>query len=614
MDILFAGNRIVRLVFGNRIVQIFGVVLAIMLVARYTYGAFVFFIVTNRVFVWNYMSIVGLFYLFFDVFLNKFDLSSVLFLFFWMSWIWVPPLIIVINSRRGRLQKSVLRLPNEFLLGRSIVPGIFCALSLVLIFILYSYRYFVYPIPQGWDTVWYLESLRSVEKDFFGSFSSLDSILGFPLRSRPLYFLVLYSVNLLVGCEEVTLMVIPIIFAVLYAFAVYEFAFVGTGSRFVAGLAMLFAPLSYFMVRMSFDLYNNFLGLIIVLLFLTLFLKAMGDASKRNLLLCCVILFVLLLVHVWTWMILVAVLFSFAFIQTLRERAFFPRNFINLVLIILPSVLVGLLVVSVKPTVMPITRLWLFSLPDVWVGMRESPFLLAAAVYGLCVVFFRNTSFTNLVIAWVFVLSLLIFLTGFYPYRFQILYPLGVLAAFGVCDFIGRAYGFLKVRFRLRRRVVFLYVVFPVLLCLLVFSSVLPEAFDWCYLQRPNGLAMMQVYWVYWVYGYNNPNVVVLFHNPPAEPLGYSWDSHIEGFARAYIGFDSLYFGNLTSLLLGYPDSFGRTFDITNRTIILASELYRLTPLELSMSKEINCLGIYIVTSTNISSDCLKLSPVLSVS
>jgi hypothetical protein len=141
------------------------------------------------------------------------------------------------------------------------------------------------------------------------------------------------------------------------------------------------------------------------------------------------------------------------------------------------------------------------------------------------------------------------------------------------------------------------------------FSCTLPEVFDGIYLQRPDGLAMMQVYWVYWTYGYNNPNIIVLVYDPPAKPLRYSWDSHIEGFARGYIGFDSLYFGNLTSLLLGYPDSYGRIFDTSNRTIILTSELYRLTPLELSMSEEVNCLGVYFVNSTKFSSGYLNFCP-----
>lgn len=135
------------------------------------------------------------------------------------------------------------------------------------------------------------------------------------------------------------------------------------------------------------------------------------------------------------------------------------------------------------------------------------------------------------------------------------------------------------------------------------FFSTLPEAFDGMYLQRPSGLAMMPVYWVY---GYNNPNIVVLVHDSPAKPFKYSWSSHIEGFSRTSIGFDSIYFGNLASLLEGYPDSFGRTFDTSNKTIILTSELYRLTPLELSMSREVNCLGIYFVTLANISSNYLE--------
>ncbi|MFB0562651.1 MAG: hypothetical protein ACETWM_15705 [Candidatus Lokiarchaeia archaeon] len=520
----------------------------------------------------------------------------------------------IINRRKGSFEKVFMRrkILKRFVNEKSIVPRIFCVLSLVLILILYSYRYFYYPIPQGWDTAWYLESLRSINMDFFGTFSSIDRIMEFPVRSRPLYFLLLYSVNLVIGCEEITLMVIPIIFAILFVFVIYEFVLVGTNNKFVASLAMVLAPLSYFSVRISFDLYNNFLALIIMLIFLTVYIKTIKNASKRNLLLSCIILFALLLVHVWTWMIFLAILVSSVFIQNLRRQKNFQNNLFNITLIILPSIIICLLLILIRPSIIPTRYISsFFSFPSnnwYWVAMKESPYLLIPAIYGFYVVFTKNTHFTNLIIAWVFVLSLLIFVTGYLDsYRFYILYQVGILAAFGAYDIIGRADGFLHKRFRWKKRGVFLYVVVPVLFCLLVFFSTLPEAFDGMYLQRPNGLAMMQVYWVYWVYGYNNGNIIVLFNDPPAEPLEYSWSSNIEGFALAYIGFDSMYFGNLTSLLEGYPDSFGRTFDASNKTIILASELYRLTPLELSMAEKVNYLGIYFVASTNISSDCMDL-------
>ncbi|MFB0559687.1 MAG: hypothetical protein ACETWM_00450 [Candidatus Lokiarchaeia archaeon] len=506
--------------------------------------------------------------------------------------------------------KNVLRsgLLSRFVNGKGIVPSVFCVLSLVLILILYSYRYFVYPVPQGWDTAYYLESLRGMGVDFFESFSSLDSIFGLPLRGRPLFFLVLYSVNLVVGCEEVTLMVLPIIFAVLYAFVTYEFVLVGTDNKLVAGLAMVLAPLSYFMVRLSFDLYNNFFSLIFVLLFLTVFIKVMRNASRRNLLLGCILFSALVLVHVWTWMVFLVILVSFAFIQFVRGQKNSQKNLFTIVLIILPSIIIGLIMISLVPSIIPFTSCSFFSFPYswYWVAVKESPFLLIPAVYGLYLFFTKNSHFTNLIVTWVLVLSLLIFVTGFNDsYRFYILYPVGVLAAFGAYDMIGGADGFLHKRFKFRKRGFLLYVFVPVVFCLLVFSSTLPEAFDGMYLQRPNSLAMMQIYWIYWVYGYDNGNIIVLVYDSPAEPLEYSWSSHIEGWTRAYIGFDSIYFGNLTGLLEGYPDSFGRNFDPGNKTIILASELYRLTPLELSMSEEVVCLGIYVVTSKNVSGDCL---------
>jgi len=284
-----------------------------------------------------------------------------------------------------------------------------------------------------------------------------------------------------------------------------------------------------------------------------------------------------------------------------------------LALVTLPSLILGLTIFLLRPTIVPLGWFNPFSFPAsnwYWVSMKESPFLLIPAIYGLYLVSTKNTHFTNLLLAWVIVLSLLVFATGTGDsYRFYILYPLGILAAFGAYDIIGRVDGFLYKRFIWKRRGILLYVLVPVLFCLLVFSSTLPEAFDGMYLQRPNGLAMMQVYWVYWTYGYNNPNIIVLVYDPPAKPLLYSWDSHIEGFVRAYIGFDSLYFGNLTSLLLGHPDSYGRIFDTSNRTIILTSELYKLTPLELSMSEEVNCLGVYFVNSTKFSSGYLNFCP-----
>lgn len=611
---LFAGNRVLKLVFRNRVVQVFLLVVVVLLLAKYAYSPFVLFILINPVFVSNYVSIVGTLYTFFDVYLCRSNLSSFLFFFFWLSWIWVPLMGVVLKTRRSHLKKIVLRSEflNRFTGKKDIVPGVFCILSLVLILILYSYRYFVYPIPQGWDTMWYLESLRSIKMDFLGVFSSLKSIIYFPVLSRPLYFLVLYSVSLVVGCEEVALMVLPLIFAILYAFATYEFVFVGTGDRLVAGLAMVLASLSYFTVRISFDLYNTFLGLIIVLLCLTVLMKIVRGWSKWDLLLGCVLFLALALTHAWTWMVFVVILVFYLVVQFFRGGKNFQKTIYATALVMLPSVILVLAIFLVAPTLLPPGWFTLFSFPAsewYYVSRKESPFLLIPAIYGLYVVFTKNTHFTNLLLAWVIALSLLVFITGTGDsYRFYILYPLGILATFGAYDIIGRVDSFLHKRFSWKRRGILLYVLVPVLFCLLVFSSTLPGAFDGIYLQRPNGLAMMQVYWIYWVYGYNNPYIIVLVYDPPAGPLKYSWNSNIEGFARAYIGFDSIYFGNLTSLLLGCPDSYGRTFDISNRTIILTSELYRLTPLELSMSKEVNCLGIYIVTSTNNSNGCLNFA------
>lgn len=103
-------------------------------------------------------------------------------------------------------------------------------------------------------------------------------------------------------------MVIPIIFAVLYAFATYEFVLVGTSDKLVAGWAMMFAPLSYFIVRISFDLYNNFLGLIVVLLFLTFLMKSIKNTNKRNTLFACILFLVLIFVHVWSWAVFLVIL------------------------------------------------------------------------------------------------------------------------------------------------------------------------------------------------------------------------------------------------------------------------------------------------------------------
>ncbi|MEM2144355.1 MAG: hypothetical protein QW279_03270, partial [Candidatus Jordarchaeaceae archaeon] len=392
----------------------------------------------------------------------------------------------------------------------------------------------------------------------------------------------------------------PIVFAVVYAFATYELVLAGTsGDKLAAGLAMVLAPLTYFTVRMSFDLYNNFLGLIILLLFLTVLMRIARGWNRRGLLLGGVLFLALALTHIWTWMIFVAVLAFYLFIQFLRRGENFHKTFYVVALVTLPSLTLGLTVFLMRPTIVPVGWFNLFYFPAsnwFWVSMKESPFLLIPAIYGLYVVSRKNTHFTNLILAWAIVLSLLVFATGSADsYRFYILYPLGILAAFGVYDILGRADGFLHRRFRWKRRGFFLYVVVPVLLCLLVFSSTLPESFDWVYSCRPNGLVMMKVYWVYWTYGYNNGNIIVLFHDPPAEPLGYSWVSNIENFTRAYIGFNSIYFGNLSNLLEGRPDSFGRTFDVNNKTVILLSELYRLTPWELSMSREVCWLGIYFV-------------------
>jgi len=94
------------------------------------------------------------------------------------------------------------------------------------------------------------------------------------------------------------------------------------------------------------------------------------------------------------------------------------------------------------------------------------------------------------------------------------------------------------------------------------------------------------------LFGFENTSNIFLIYNSPAKPLDPRSSPHVVGWARAYLG-TIIYEGHLLELLSGLPDVRGRVYDPVNKTLVLASRLYMLSPLELALCREI-ADGIYV--------------------
>ncbi len=441
-------------------------------------------------------------------------------------------------------------------------------------------RYVLFPWPQGSDTPLYVDAANSL---------FLQSDLSLMLRvwgigvGRWLTVGIIAALRALLGFapgnpELTTIAIVPILFGIVYSLSLYGFAHLLLGDKRFAFWAGAIAPVSFLTIRLSYDLFAQFLGQALSILALgglvayTLSGRPQPRATG--------ILYVLaLLAHMWTWAVFAMISAGFLAWALVANPAVWRGTLRRGASVLAPSVALAV-AMSIALTSIRFAALYPFSVGDArpfsfpegwyWIGGWESMVVWGLGCFGLVAIASRRYDATAKapLLLWTSLLSATVFVTGFdQSYRFLIMYPMPILVVVGL-RYVGEHLGVPSPR--TRRREEALHRAVPVAMILLLVGSVLPYTYiaEWTY--WPGEAAYKELVQVRQTYGFGNRSVLILIE-PRYFETGLLWASAVTG--------AEVYPGNLISLLRGDP--YRREIhvwirpDLTGvREVLLPSTLY----------------------------------------
>lgn len=455
------------------------------------------------------------------------------------------------------------------------------------------YRYLYYPYIQGFDvTFHYIYHTRLASKSIS---TFIDMLLEW---KRPL-FLAIFVGLYLSGVSIYSLyFYYPFIISYLYVLSVYLLMRKSLGYKH-ALLISTVAPLNFFFIRISYDLYANFLALVIVNLLLTQYIriKKSEKKSKRDQYVLIFFFIVLIFIHPWTgiiFLIIVSLNELFDFLSSNNKNFLCASAVLKAVLLM--AILLGV-AVNINLFIYFHLDFRFWQVKWSWMIAKESTIVLILSFIGfLYIIIHFDYEISKLIIAWVFTLSFLLYIPLEYylvnAYRIYILYPLGILQGFGILAIVNTISS--KLRFRCLPNFCKFKSLVYVSLILLIMVSILPNAIIHEYVYCPDSKTIDQIKEMNSIFGFENESVIYVIFNSPAKPLDPKSSPHVIGWVRAYLG-DRVYEGHLIELLNQEPDIKGRVYNnLTDQLIVLGSRLYMLSNLELALCKEIED-GIFVL-------------------
>jgi hypothetical protein len=449
-----------------------------------------------------------------------------------------------------------------------------------------TYRYAVIPVPQGWDTEWYIYMVRSLQTN--------PTLFTRVYVGRVFTLAVMYALTSLSGlmAEQVMMLLTPII-GIIYMVGVYLLVVSGTKNRLVALLGAMYTPLAFITVRLSLDLYSNYLALAFSMYAFTLFIKTMEteETRIRYTVATMIVLALILLTHVYTFLVLTGIILLYNLLELLSKGKY--RRTIKRSLIIYAPFAIA---VVFQPTsvLYGLGLLEVFSSSDPWKNASsENPYLLLLALAGIIAIMrSRGNTYKKTMVAWT-VLTSTTLITGVFPesFRIMIFIPIGILAAHGTQAISKAIMQFHNSKLARKPILPFVF--------LLCFTAIVPYAYVPGNVLKPSNEAMQQYYWIEQHYGFRNSSVIVCVDKWPPSASGVDYSNYY-GWGLATIG-NVLYDGLLLYMLQGIPDSNGTKYlSPADRTIIIPDRFYRMTSIEYGASQRISDLGVYEVKSKTI--------------
>lgn len=418
-------------------------------------------------------------------------------------------------------------------------------------------RFALSPFPQGSDTPQYLHAANSILFRFdLDPLSQLHSV-GIGRWATVLGITTLRVILLPVPGqpELLTVIVAPVLLGIFYSLSIFVFMHRLLGDRQLAVWGAFLAPISFLTIKLSYDLFAQFLGQALSILALTGFfmLLLQGKGRART---TATLYAVSLLAHMWTWAVFVvisSIVLGWALLADSKGRVAKLRIGLR---VLGPSfLLIALLAIalsSVRSDALypySVGDARLFSLPEgwLWIGGWESAVVWSLGLVGLLLLVSRRSISAVRVplLLWTATISATVFITGFRDsYRFLIMYPMPILVALGMRHLLTQLRRPPRRVGAVGRPALAVRVVPAVALVLVLAGSVIPWAYipEWRYF--PGDAAYSQLVEIRNRYGFGNQSVLVLIDHRNFEQ-GFLWASAVTG--------AQVYPGNLLSLLRDDP-------------------------------------------------------------
>ncbi|RLG58676.1 hypothetical protein DRN86_05380 [Candidatus Geothermarchaeota archaeon] len=327
------------------------------------------------------------------------------------------------------------------------------------------------------------------------------------------------------------------------------------------------------------------------------------------------LLFMILLSHVWGGMIFLAIIILDSLFILLRNYKQFLRSYLILymsLIVVLPAMLCfnPYVYTSLLKAWHPFVSLdYQFQYVN-----RENLIILFLGVLGAWYIIKNFNSRNSIIFTWYAFVSFLLIICAYrYPYRLLLLFPTGILAGLGL-QYLETMKPIARFSFKNIN-------IFSLLIVVLtIASSLIPSPIAYKYYQgsyladhvaTPSKEALDQLLWIRSHFGWNNSSVLFIIGKEvkPANNCGYS---NFYYWTAALVG-TNYFSGYLFDVLQGLPRRrFSAKFvegyyggylvapDLSNLTVLFASEWYSLSALELAVCDEIGP-GIYKLRTTNIS-------------
>jgi len=452
----------------------------------------------------------------------------------------------------------------------------------VVTLIVFTYRYMILWVPQGYDTAWYTYILKKMQQN--------------PMQilkrywNRSLALLIMFSITTIfrIAPENLMVLLTPLI-GIFYVIGVYFLVLTGTKNRLLSLLAAIYAPLTYATIRLSLDLYSNYMAWALTMYALSLYIRTieLTKIKPKYIVVTSMLLMSVSLTHVWAFMFVTSIIFVYNLLEITIDKGF-GKNFQRTLIIYTPTIIF----VIYKPRLI-LGTLKMFSLflaPDKWeYTSQENPYILILAIIGIIAIMHqKQTSYTKLLISWLIVTSTTMITALYYwPYRLICLMPIAILAAHGTQTIIHKIKTYLSMKSIGN-------VVFPLLIFLACFTAMLPHAYIPDHVFRPPNDVMQQLYWIEQHYGFENRNVIVCIDICPLSISDEGYSNYYK-WAIATVG-NIVYDAPLLHLLQNLPDEYNKKYrDIAEKIIVIPDKLYQMSPLEYQITEKISELGIYKV-------------------